>query len=190
MLQTWCSLENWKTYFCGPDHVSSVVHWATMTGNGFKPVPAPLVSGTGTAEPLTPSTHHVPVDLASRRLTDTDVWDRSHPLRLSAPIKGPGGRSFLSFHHFPNVEVSHRRTRYQLAIILPHHSSIPCTWILPVTLQSFCPRFRRHRPSPPPSITHHVASMHQSPVSSSLSASPTLARNLIGCLTSPSHLCS
>jgi hypothetical protein len=55
MLQTYCSLENWKAYFCGLDHVSSAAHGATMTRNGFKLVPAQLISGRGIGELLAPA---------------------------------------------------------------------------------------------------------------------------------------
>jgi hypothetical protein len=85
------------------------------------------------------------------------------PLRPKLPFLSP---------FFPNVEVSHRRSHHRLAVVLPCHSSIPCAWILPVTLRSFCPRFHHHRSSPLPSIAYHAPAIHWSPVSSSLSASP------------------
>jgi hypothetical protein len=71
-----------KTLVIGSDLVNSAAQWATLTGNGLKPVLVPLVSGTGTEELLAPSAYRGPARPASSQSSDADVRDHGHPLSL------------------------------------------------------------------------------------------------------------
>jgi hypothetical protein len=130
---------------CGP--------WGNNDQERFQTGPCPTHQWQRDRGAARAGTCRVPAGSTSCQPTDADVQDRSHPLRLPTPIKDHCGQSYHSFHCFsPNAELSHHHTRCRLAAVSPRHSSIPCAWILPVTLLSY---------SPPSRITHPLPTGHR-----------------------------
>jgi hypothetical protein len=115
------------------------------------------------------TTRRGPAGLTRRRRPDTNMRDHSRllSLSLSFPIKGDIGRSFPLFTHFP-------QRRGEPPTPLPpasRHLAIPFTWLILISLRSFCPMFHGHRSTPLSAITDHVSDLHPLPVSAFPTAS-------------------